>query len=733
MDSSSYEQKPNSYSISTSSLKEKTNNAQNQERSPLEDNRSNYSNLIQQRNNSTGLPHKLKQGMENVTGCNLDHVKVHYNSSKPKIVQAHAYAQGSDIHLASGQEKHLPHELGHVVQQMRGSVAATGSVNGEALNDDVQLESEADRLGLQAMSSSDSKVFQKKAEVASPQHTNKPSYTNTIQAMSISQEPKTKRLYALADNRDIACGMGTPNHELYVKHANQVQHMNQKAARSKLNFSAGKRVELFGTGFTQVKAGFKTNETVSAIEVPDKPSMLDKALGKHKVKNHTVNLEETYHKRVAPAVAKHSQEKRKAVLDKIKMQPWAANFKPLQERVQHLTAELELFKKLLIHSQTKEGFHDVVNDMELFHIIVSTIESELYSETATTEGFVFQIKELAKSKVILEPILGKGSLVEQSLENLIYHFSDLAPYLPHGKPVNMLLIHSANFEDAMLDSVKRGDPVFYRACDVMASTIMGNSIDNNNKEQLKIYGAGGNSNAFHYAAKVLESGSDWVTLESFAAGERDRKIIGLTDDNAYKNLDNTWNYMMYGSVRKKGSNVSEEDNYFELYTKLRYYLKGIKTPGEFRTTQRERLTSAIPKNALDTIFPQKEKSEEVWGRLVMNHIFNAYGKVKNASYLEPDYIALRLKPDDRAKAKAISDRLKVLYNTPSVAHPYIQAQTSNELRNILGWAAHMGLPIDPDQLYMTMVGRLAAGKESAQQIHDDSWKELMKSIVQNKK
>ena len=91
--------------------------------------------------------------MENLSGQNLDHVKVHYNSPKPPAVQAHAYAQGSDIHLASGQEKHLPHELGHVVQQMEGRVKPTTSVNGIAVNDNPSLEKEADVLGTKALRS----------------------------------------------------------------------------------------------------------------------------------------------------------------------------------------------------------------------------------------------------------------------------------------------------------------------------------------------------------------------------------------------------------------------------------------------------------------------------------------------------------------------------------------------------------------------------------------------------
>jgi len=103
-----------------------------------------------QRNN-TGIPDHLKSGMENVSGMSLDQVKVHYNSSKPASVQAHAYAQGNQVHMASGQEKHLPHELGHVVQQAQGRVKPTTQINGANINDDKKLEKEADMLGKKAL------------------------------------------------------------------------------------------------------------------------------------------------------------------------------------------------------------------------------------------------------------------------------------------------------------------------------------------------------------------------------------------------------------------------------------------------------------------------------------------------------------------------------------------------------------------------------------------------------
>jgi hypothetical protein len=100
------------------------------------------------RENNTGLPDNLKSGIENLSGYSMDDVKVHYNSAQPTKLQAHAYAQGTDIHVAPGQEKHLPHEAWHVVQQKQGRVKPTMQMKGKVnVNDDVDLEREADEMG----------------------------------------------------------------------------------------------------------------------------------------------------------------------------------------------------------------------------------------------------------------------------------------------------------------------------------------------------------------------------------------------------------------------------------------------------------------------------------------------------------------------------------------------------------------------------------------------------------
>jgi hypothetical protein len=107
---------------------------------------------IQKKENNTGLPDNLKSGIENLSGYSLDDVKVNYNSNKPAQLNAHAYAQGTDIHVASGQEKHLPHEAWHVVQQKQGRVKPTMQMKGHVnVNDDEGLEREADVMGAKAV------------------------------------------------------------------------------------------------------------------------------------------------------------------------------------------------------------------------------------------------------------------------------------------------------------------------------------------------------------------------------------------------------------------------------------------------------------------------------------------------------------------------------------------------------------------------------------------------------
>lgn len=124
---------------------------------------------VQRKNNNTGLPDNLKSGIENLSGYSMDDVKVYYNSSKPAQLNAHAYAQGTDIYLGPGQERHLPHETWHVVQQMDGRVPTTRLLKGKVkVNDDPRLEKEADVMGAKAHEKGISQLKQVKSKFTSP-------------------------------------------------------------------------------------------------------------------------------------------------------------------------------------------------------------------------------------------------------------------------------------------------------------------------------------------------------------------------------------------------------------------------------------------------------------------------------------------------------------------------------------------------------------------------------------
>lgn len=120
--------------------------------------------------NLTGLPDRVKTGVENLSGFSLDGVRVHYNSPKPAQVNALAYTQGTEIHVGPGQEKHVGHEAWHVVQQKQGRVRPTMQMKGIGINNDRGLEQEADLMGAKVLSASQAS-FANRGTMAASLHT----------------------------------------------------------------------------------------------------------------------------------------------------------------------------------------------------------------------------------------------------------------------------------------------------------------------------------------------------------------------------------------------------------------------------------------------------------------------------------------------------------------------------------------------------------------------------------
>tara|TARA_B110000503_G_scaffold142188_1_gene238195 strand:+ start:842 stop:2374 length:1533 start_codon:yes stop_codon:yes gene_type:complete len=145
---------------------------------------------VQRKENNTGLPDNLKSGVENLSGVSLDDVSVHHNSDQPAQMQAHAFAQGTDIHVAPGQEQHLAHEAWHVVQQKQGRVQPTKQMKGDIpVNDDKGLENEADMMGAKALKlGTENQSATQLKEVNSSNIAIQKSATNTVQKEGDEEE-----------------------------------------------------------------------------------------------------------------------------------------------------------------------------------------------------------------------------------------------------------------------------------------------------------------------------------------------------------------------------------------------------------------------------------------------------------------------------------------------------------------------------------------------------------------
>lgn len=107
---------------------------------------------VRLRTTGSGLPDNLQAGIQGLSGLDVSGIRVRYNSPEPAQVNALAFTRGNEIHLGAGQEKHLPHEAWHAVQQRQDRVRPTRRLSsGIPVNDSPALEKEADIMGARAL------------------------------------------------------------------------------------------------------------------------------------------------------------------------------------------------------------------------------------------------------------------------------------------------------------------------------------------------------------------------------------------------------------------------------------------------------------------------------------------------------------------------------------------------------------------------------------------------------
>ncbi|MDB5769016.1 MAG: hypothetical protein JWQ61_3830 [Collimonas fungivorans] len=638
------------------------------------------------------LPAGLQGGITALSGISLDHVRVHYSSSMPAQLKAHAYARGSDIHLAPGQERRLPHEAWHLVQQAQGRVAANAQANGVALNDDRRLEQEADVMGARAMRHGPAAPAPGGYEAA-PAAGAMP----VTQLYRIEREPVTTQVYSVSDDNSMVTGMATPNHEFYVNNATRIGAMNNAISASPLLFYSAGTASLFGRDYFRVGLSFDTARLRGS---------------------HQDDLQAQYRNQVLPEIRAFREGRRAgktaeidaaAVMSEGRIKPTLIN-----PALAASVRKLELFKKLILSQLALASYRDgetaAIGDAGR---IVTTLESALYSADITRGAVAARLEELAPyfreednpARFPLTPIL-RATLLE-----LRAAVAMLAAALPEDLPVDLMSFHNANFQARQVEAVDGPDNVLlYRACDVAASTLLGNKITEQNAQRLKTYVGG--ATAFHYATKILQSGGDWVTLEGFAASDRERGIIGIEDDDSAKNIDDTWQYIMYGALAGDGGTpLSDEDRYFALYTKLRYYLKGITTPGVFGPTQRAKL---IPKpidvGRLEALFPvsvatglggyfsrliadtPQEKAQALFAQLQATRLLDRHGSVADRETLTAQQVSELLPNLPENIAVKVFRILR-----ESLKSPHIQIGLSSDLANAIAWRAYLGADGDEQQ------------------------------------
>ncbi|WP_264537885.1 DUF4157 domain-containing protein [Flavobacterium sp. N1736] len=553
----------------------------------LQDNRNSSISVLQKKTNNTGLPDTLKSGIENLSGHAMDDVKVHYNSDKPAQLNAHAYAQGTDIHVASGQEKHLAHEAWHVVQQKQGRVKPTLQMKGKVnVNDDKGLEKEADVMGAKALqmqsNSHNNTIILSGAKGAA---TNLP-----IQRYSIKKAPENNKIYSQSDNKVMLTGMGSPNHDFFVEHSQAFPIMNNMIKNSPLEIFPRTTEKLFDKNMLKAGLRYKTDRLVDEGR-KEKIKRKDVKEDFFESKK-TENVQKEYELHVLPHIKAYRElilNSAKHKIENIGLSKGVVS--AIRGSLYELITSLNLFKKVFNGEIANKGEFDE-DSKNLAHVgleLIRTVENPLY-ETDLTKAKLIAAKQTLLETWFDEEDRDNPNLLSQIVYSIRDNLSALISVFPN-QPVDMMPFHQYNFNLEIIQNLFSPDNlVLFRACDVQASTLLGNKLTHENKDQLKNYNAG-QEGAFHYATKILGAGSDWVTLEHFAASVKEREISGI-GRSKFKNLDHTWQFIMQGQSHSTTPGVSNEDKYFEIYTKVRYYLKGITKheTGAFDTARRDRIS-----------------------------------------------------------------------------------------------------------------------------------------------
>lgn len=466
-----------------------------------------------EKQNKTGIPDNMKKQFEAYSSLSFDDVKVHYNSPEPSRLNALAYTWGTQVYIAPGQAKHLPHELGHVVQQKKGIVPATTKINNIPINDNTYLEKEADDIGNNALGANLSNTMEKAyVSVKAP----------TIQRYTtFNQDGK---VYNMSSTGKAICGLEYPNHELYVRDINDVVRTSDSALII-LKKSGEKKIfnrlrsEYGRVEYEKVVPEWKENYNINK-EKAIKSLFNWEDGGKSYTLNGMKITNERW--RAFSDIRTNVETMRKYIT--VLYYKWSKTFpKEIFELYQNIYIELQdIFDRGGIINDDKISKLKRLREMFIYNF-----QSESHSITIFDNSSL--IDDMAE---MYDPIINCITILINGLTEISE---------TEIKKNEMRL-------SFFLDMFATNDVLLPRGCDLVAG-LFGREDDARPFLNFKVQNY--DKDKHHFATIILTDLFDFITIEGFAK-------------HGYENLDNTWEYYMHGHYR------NSEEEAFNEYTRYRY-------------------------------------------------------------------------------------------------------------------------------------------------------------------
>lgn len=466
----------------------------------------------EEKQNNTGIPDNMKKRFEAFSSFSFDDVRVYYNSEKPATINAHAYTKGTQVYIAPGQDKRLPHELGHVVQQKKGIIPATTKINNISINDDAYLEKEADDIGNKAVLSDFSQVREKPCVSVK---------TPAIQRYAtFNQDGK---VYNISDTGKAICGLEYPNHELYVKNMRDVKQTSDEAL-----------IILKGTGekriFNRLRSECGRIEYEKVVPEWKEKYHINKKKGIEPIVNweadgryYTLNGMPFTNERMKAFsdIRINIETLRKYIT--VLYYKWNKTFpKEIFELYQNIYIELQdVFDKGGIIKNSIITMLNRLRDMFIFDFPHERYGMPVFDNSSVIDDMAEMYEPVINCITLLI-----NSVTENSKKNIAENEMRLSFYL---------------------DMRETNDVLLPRGCDLVAGLFGRDEECPFLNFKVQNY----NMDKHHFATIILTDLCDFITIEGFAK-------------HGYENLDNTWEYYMHGHFR------SSREEAFNEYTSYRY-------------------------------------------------------------------------------------------------------------------------------------------------------------------